>query len=329
MTDPTVRKAIVALSVVLVPLTIYHSTSILTALMNGSIVPFGHVRHASIAYGNEPSHRLDVYVPHGAERAPVVIFWHGGLWMRGSKEDVRFVGAALARLGYVTVIPNYRHYPQVRFPAFVDDGARAVAWVRQEIARFDGDANTIFLMGHSAGAYIATMLAFDDRFLLQHGESARCIRGVIGMSGPYTMQRPAVFLDAIFDQASDIGWRPVDAVSAAAPPTLLLHGQADDIVWVDEAQALADRLEARAVPTELRTYPDRSHHDLLIAWWWPLRFRAPVREDVRRFIDRQSADKASRPACNRRVRLTGLTPARRAPALRGPVSFSAIASTAR
>lgn len=297
MMEPIVRKTTVAALVVLVPLAVYHSTTILTFLMNATRSPFGYEIHANVQYGDEPAHRLDVYVPEAAMRAPVVIFWHGGMWKQGSKDDVRFVGATLARSGYVAVIPNYRLYPQVRFPAFVDDGARAVAWVRKEIASLDGDPDAIFLMGHSAGAYIATMLVLDDRYLREHGESVKCIRGVIGMAGPYTLERPAVFLGSIFDKPSGNGWRPIDAVSTAAPSTLLLHGEEDNIVWVDEAKAMAVQLGRHAIPVDLRIYPNRSHYDVLVAWWWPLQFRAPVRHDVQRFIDREVADSGPRAAC--------------------------------
>jgi len=288
----------VALFVVAAPLAVYHHVRIFTTLLNSSILPIGYVRHAEIAYGDDPSHRLDVYVPQGAKRSPVVIFWHGGMWMRGSRDEVRFVGAALAQSGHVAVVPNYRLHPQVRHPAFVEDGARAVAWVRESISKFNGDGHSIFLMGHSAGAYIATMLAFDQEFLRNAGTSTQCIRGVIGLSGTYTLERPSIFINSIFGKPSGIAWRPVDVVSDQSPPTLLLHGQADNIVWVGEAEALANRLKAHAVPTELKTYSDRSHQDLLIAWWRPLRFRAPVRQDVQRFIELHVDDPKSRPACN-------------------------------
>jgi acetyl esterase/lipase len=291
------RTGMVVVFVVAAPLAVYHHVRIFTTLLNSSIPPVGYVRHADIAYGDDRSHRLDVYVPQGAKRSPVVIFWHGGMWMRGSKDEVRFVGAALARSGYVAVVPNYRLHPQVRHPAFVKDGARAVGWVRESISKFNGDRNSIFLMGHSAGAYIATMLAFDREFLPNEGTSTQCIRGVIGLSGPYTLERSSIFIDSIFGNSPGIGWRPVDVVSDQSPPTLLLHGQADSIVWVGEAEALANRLKAHAVPTELKTYPDRSHQDLLIAWWRPLQFRIPVRQDVERFIELHVDDASSRPAC--------------------------------
>lgn len=218
--------------------------------------------------------------------------------MRGSKDEVRFVGAALARSGFVAVVPNYRLHPQVRYPAFVEDGARAVGWVRESISQFNGDSNQIFLMGHSAGAYIATMLAFDEVFLRSQGTSAQCLRGVIGLAGPYTLERPSVFIDSVFGKSTNVAWRPVDFASERSPPTLLLHGQADNIVWVGEAEALARRLETHAVPTDFKVYVDRSHQDLLIAWWRPLQFRAPVRRDVQLFIEQQAGEHTSRPACN-------------------------------
>ena len=291
------RYAIVAFAIVLVPLTIYHSTSILVALMNFTRTQSGYVHHVDVPYGNDPAHRLDVYVPEETIRAPVIIFWHGGMWKQGSKDDVRFVGAELARSGYVTVIPNYRLYPQVRFPTFLDDAARSVAWVRKKIASFAGDPNAIFLMGHSAGAYIATMLAFDNSYLAEYGQAAKCIRGVIGMAGPYTLERPAVLVDSIFGKSSESLWRPIDAVSAVSPPVILMHGQSDNIVWIDEARAMADRLGQLAIPVDLRIYPDRSHQDILVALWWPMKFRTPVLQDVRRFVDLQSAGDLPTTAC--------------------------------
>jgi len=86
-----------------------------------------HQRHPDISYGADPQHRLDVYVPNqpSAEPRPLVVFWHGGRWSFGDKADYRFVGAALAELGYVAVLPNYRHYPDVKMAGFMDDAARA------------------------------------------------------------------------------------------------------------------------------------------------------------------------------------------------------------
>ncbi len=221
--------------VALFPITLYYSTGILTNLINASSPPFGYTRRENIAYGADTQNRLDVYTPKNAMNAPVVVFWHGGMWMYGDKEDVRFVGVTLARAGYVVVIPNYRHYPQVRYPEFVDDGAQTVVWVNNQISHYGGDRDLVFLMGHSAGAYIATMLAFDSRFLQARGASANCLRGVIGLAGPYTFERPVTYLDPIFEKAPNNEWRPVNVASPTVPPTLLVHGEDDEVVWISEA----------------------------------------------------------------------------------------------
>ena len=102
----------------------------------------------NIAYGADPQHRLDVYVPDQIRDgsrpggAPLVVFWHGGRWSFGDKADYRFVGAALAELGYVAVLPNYRHYPQVKMPGFMDDAARAALWAAAHAGEFGGGSES-------------------------------------------------------------------------------------------------------------------------------------------------------------------------------------------
>ena len=102
---------------------------------------------------------LDVYMPKTAHDAPLAMFFYGGGWEDGAKADYRFAAMALARRGIVTMVPDYRLYPDVRFPDFVGDGARAVRWARRNAVEFGADAKLLFLIGHSAGAYIAAMLA--------------------------------------------------------------------------------------------------------------------------------------------------------------------------
>ena len=140
----------------------------------------------SIAYGEGARRTLDVYRPSAAAAAPVVVFFYGGSWQSGHKEMYLFVAAALARRGYVIVVPDYRVYPEVRYPDFLDDGARAVRWAKDNAARFGGDPQKLFVMGHSAGAYIAAMLALDGRWLQKVDLAPdRDIAGLIGISGPY------------------------------------------------------------------------------------------------------------------------------------------------
>src|ERR1700730_8131395 len=125
-----------------------------------------HRRHPDISYGADPQHRLDVYVPKNVpvEPLPMVIFWHGGRWTFGDKADYRFVGAALAELGYVAVLPNYRHYPDVKMPGFMDDAARAGRLAAAHAAELGADPQRLYLMGHSAGAHIAALVTLDERY---------------------------------------------------------------------------------------------------------------------------------------------------------------------
>jgi acetyl esterase/lipase len=117
---------------------------------------------SDIAYGNRPRHMLDLCATRpAATQLPVVVFFYGGGWETGSKALYRFVGAALATRGVLAVIPDYRLYPEVRFPNFMHDAAASVGWTHQNAARFAGDPHPLFLMGHSAGGQIATLLAFD------------------------------------------------------------------------------------------------------------------------------------------------------------------------
>ena len=85
----------------------------------------------------------------------------------------------------MSVIPDYRVYPEVRFPAFIEDGASAVAWVCSNTNRIGDDAARLFLMGHSAGAYIAAMFALNSSYLAQGGMTTRELKGFVGMAGPY------------------------------------------------------------------------------------------------------------------------------------------------
>ena len=124
---------------------------------------------ADIAYGEGARRRLDIYAPPNASNAPVVVFFYGGSWNSGSREDYEFVGRALASRGIVAVLADYRIYPEVRYPSFLRDSAEAVAWTVGEIDRYGGDAERLFVMGHSAGAYNAAMIALDGRWLAEYG----------------------------------------------------------------------------------------------------------------------------------------------------------------
>jgi acetyl esterase/lipase len=234
----------------------------------------------------------------------VIIFWHGGGWVDGNKTFYRFVGAALAQLGYVTILPNYRVYPQVRFPAFLDDAARAVLWVEQHAADYGGDSHRIVLMGHSAGAHMAAMLAVNHSYLLHAGARTQDIIGLIGLSGPYDLKPNTDVLNTIFSAPySPKDWQVLPYVRSDAPPALLVHGGGDNLVSPNNTIDMAAVLQAHGVHVETRLYPGRSHADTVAALSVPARGRAPVLKDVADFMQqltqassRQGAAGAINPA---------------------------------
>lgn len=244
-------------------------------------------RYESLRYGSDPRQSLDVYQPRDLAARPIVIFLHGGTWVKGEKEDYRFVGAALANAGYVTIVPNYRLYPRVRFPEFIRDGARAVHWAREHALEFGGNPDAIFVMGHSAGAHIAASLALDATYLRDAGGDTSWIRGWIGLSGPYALELRMPLLHDIFAEPyGPSDWQPVALVTARGPAALLLHGTDDMKVHPREAVQLQQKLSASGTPVECRFYEHRTHMDTIAALSVPKRGEAPVLADIARFIQR-------------------------------------------
>jgi len=249
------------------------------------------VRH--LAYGPAPAQIEDVYAPAHAAAAPVVVFIHGGAWQTGNPDMYAFVGAALAARGIVTVLAGYRLYPQASYPAFLQDSAQAVAFARDHAAGFGGNPRCLFVMGHSAGAYNALMLALDRRWLAPD----IALAGAIGLAGPYDFlpltqdDIKAVFAPAAADLPDT---QPINHVSAGAPPVFLAYGTEDTTVMPRNSQALAAKLAAAGDAVTLRAYGGIDHIKLIGAFAWPLRWLAPVLADTVDFIRAQRC--ASPPA---------------------------------
>lgn len=254
-----------------------------------TLTPGGHTqRFEAIAYGERPRQRLDIYQPKDAEgQAPVVVFFYGGTWREGAREDYRFVGRALASRGIVTVVADYRLYPQVRYPSFVEDTAQALAWAYRHIDRYGGDPQRLFVMGHSAGAYNAAMVALDSRFLAVQSLSPDILAGWIGLAGPYDFL-PITNEDArpVFDwpnTSSDT--QPIEHVSDRSPPALLMASHRDTTVNpIRNTAGMAQALRTHEVAVT-EAYADRtSHVTLIAALAWPLRWLGPVLDDVDAFV---------------------------------------------
>jgi acetyl esterase/lipase len=252
---------------------------------------FGSFRRTSdLSYGSDARQKLDVYAPQRPDHRPVIIFFYGGTWTTGNKSDYAFVGAALAERGYVTVIPDYRLYPEVRFPAFVEDGARAVAWAQQHARDFGGDPDRLVLMGHSAGAHTAALLALNQSYLAAAGVEPHSIAGFIGLSGPYALVPDTDTLHAIFAAPyAPSDWQPVQFADRSAPPTLLLHGADDKVVYSAHTEKLRDALLAKGVAVETHLYPGRGHADTIASFTVVARYRTPALRQTLAFLDRITA----------------------------------------
>ena len=241
----------------------------------------------NIHYQPGPRGSLDVYRPRNVRNAPLVVFFYGGSWQDGDKNMYRFVGAALAARGVVAVIPNYRVYPQTRFPGFLRDGAAAVAWARAHAADYGADPSRLFLMGHSACAYIAAMLALDPEWLSPYGLSPNSdIAGLIGLAGPYDfLPLTDPVLKTIFGPPSSLArTQPINFVSPGAPPAFLAAGDDDQTVDPGNTARLAARLRAAGNRVEVKFYPGINHRKLAGALSPLLEFLAPVLPDCLDFI---------------------------------------------
>ncbi len=248
-----------------------------SALLAAEGVPFG-----------TRGQKLDIWAPnmptHGP--LPVVIFWYGGGWAKGDRTSYAFAGRALAKAGFLVVIPDYRKVPDVHFPAFLDDGAEAVAWVENNITQYQGDPARVAVMGHSAGAYQAVMLALDAKRLAAAGADPATIKAGVGLSGPYDFH-PFTSERAI---AAFSQWprpeetQPIQFARADAPPLLLVTSDGDETVRPRNANNLAAKLRQLGAPVEVKNYGPLNHEEVVMALSVPFRSKGPVLADSVAFL---------------------------------------------
>ncbi len=233
---------------------------------------------------------LDVWRPTRAAAGPlpVVIFWYGGGWTSGTRAGYSFAGRAFAAQGFLVVVPDYRKVPAVRFPAFLEDGAQAVRWTRDHAREFGGDPDRIALVGHSAGAYTAAMLALDPRYLREAGVAPTTIKAAVGLSGPYDFYpfTAQSAVDAMAGVADPLTTQPIRYARADAPPMLLVTSDKDTVVRPYNAVNLTKRLRSVGASVELREYPGLSHENVAMALSKPFRRKAPVLADSVAFLHR-------------------------------------------
>jgi acetyl esterase/lipase len=244
-------------------------------------------RERGVAYGPLERQALDVYAPkRETAPAPVAVFFYGGSWDSGRRQDYGWVGRALAAQGFLTVVPDYRLYPAVRYPSFIEDGALAVRWAVDHAKALGGDPARIVLIGHSAGAYNAAMLALDDRYLKAAGVDPQVVRAFAGLSGPYDfLPLDGPITRQTFGEAPDLpATQPAAYVHADSPPAFLATGDADTTVKPRNTRALAAALRAKGVAVEERSYAGLNHADTVLALSKPLRGKAPELSEMVGFL---------------------------------------------
>jgi acetyl esterase/lipase len=254
------------------------------ALLN-AIIPTGQMEiERDVPFGVLPRQKLDIYQPRllSGKSLPVVLFFYGGSWDSGSKQDYLFVAEALTAQGYLTVIADYRLYPEVNFPQLMQDPALAFKWVKKHIANYHGDPKQIFIMGHSAGAHLAVMLSLNAEYLAAVGLRPDAIAGTIGLAGAYDfLPLTSDRLKAIFAPAEQ-EWisQPINFANGGNPPLLLLTGTADRTVWPKNSINLAHAIEAKGGQVQLMTYQGYDHVDIIAKLARPLRGDRRLLEDI-------------------------------------------------
>lgn len=243
-----------------------------------------------VSFGPVPVNRVDVYRPLGTppdKGWPVVVFIHGGSWQKGSRDQYKFLGEALASRGIVLMASSYRLYPEVSYPDFLPDSAAAVAYALDHAARHGGNPRRVLVMGHSAGAYNAAMVALDERWLAQQGHHITELAGWVGLAGPYDfIPLKDKSVQPVFHHPDvPVASQPIVHASARAPRTFLGVANFDAQVNPDTNSGhLAAKLEALGVPVVFKRYDGVDHLTLIGAFSRPLHRMAPVLDDVAAFV---------------------------------------------
>lgn len=258
-------------------------------LLNAMVPEQGYRVFKNIPYGDAARQKLDIYLSQQSQQPSrtTVVFFYGGSWESGDKAQYKFVAEALTSAGFDVVIPDYRVYPEVVFPAFVEDGAAVVNWVRHNLASYGANNERVFVAGHSAGAHIAALLTLDPSYLQHHGLSPEQLDGMIGLAGPYDfLPLKSETLKTIFGP-SETRWRsqPIHFVDGRNPPLLLLVGNNDLTVWPRNSRHLAAKIKEKNGKVQLVEFDDYGHVAMVAKLARPLRGDGRLLQAISEFIE--------------------------------------------
>jgi len=251
-----------------------------------ALVPKDGYTVQQLSYGSHPDQSLDLYLPKTRTSKIPIVYIYGSAWIKQyNKSDYLFVAQALTSLGHPVIVPEHRRYPEVKFPAFVDDVADSIRYFDRQSTALPKPFNEFILMGHSSGAHMAALLATDQQYFKSRNIKAR-LAGLIAMSGPYDLPLDDAEVFPIFNPASAQQAKPLLNVRSGMPPTLILHGLADPRVPSYHAERFRDALLRNGNSVTTRLYPGVDHEKLVGGIAQPLRFMSNSFRDVREFLKR-------------------------------------------
>jgi dipeptidyl aminopeptidase/acylaminoacyl peptidase len=229
--------------------------------------------HSDISYGAESWQKLDVYSPKIMnEKKPVLVFFYGGRWTFGNKEQYAFAALPFVKEGYIVVIPDYSKYPDVKFPSFVNDAALAVSWVHDNIRQYNGNPKRLYLSGHSSGAHIAALVTTNPDYMKQLGKDRNVVTAFSGLAGPYDFIPEDIQVPTYVD--------------GQQPPMQLLHGADDTDVIQRNLNRLREKIKEKGGVVETKIYTGIDHKEIVGALTWVWQDKAPVRDDMLDFFER-------------------------------------------
>jgi acetyl esterase/lipase len=252
------------------------------------------ILYKDITFNKNHNLKLDVYIPPATTpiKPQAIVFFYGGSWESGDKSDYKFVASTLARQGYIVFIPNYRKYPDVKFPDFMFDAADAVVWAKHNVSDYGDRKNkSLVLMGHSAGANIATLLVTDKSYLNKNYSS---VFAGIGLSGAYDFTPNTDHLRDIFGPPEKYpSMRPITFVDGDEPPIFLGYGLKDTLVAKFNLDHMKEKLIKNKVCVTSKEYPSFDHIDTIAQFSWVGGKKSVLVQDVIDFLDKMNTQTKS------------------------------------
>lgn len=259
---------------------------VLFATANAPVLSYAGSIAENVEYGELSRQTLDIYTPKNLTREPlpVVVFFHGGRWTQGDKSQYKFVGARLSQLGYVVVVPNTRLYPDVKFPTFVEDAAKAVAWTYKNISQYQG-SQQLFVSGHSSGAHLGALLIADASYLQKYELRPSIVSAFAGLAGPYDFEPNTEDLKDIFGPPSNFPKMVVsNFIDGNEAPMLLLASEDDKTVHIRNLEKLKSAIEGKSGQVKSIVYPRGGHASTVASFSWANPDDLPVVQDIHDFF---------------------------------------------